>query len=225
MGKKVKQTIRLYKAHDLDLITFYETHQFNIIKAMYSALVSFSKKEHFVIEVPPQRLKQLNNVRRVYQKTLILDDEKDAEAINLLSKIAEGYRNNFLKNLLRLYLCNPISEEFLINKKDEDFFNDMFSVFRKGRRIASAGKLNKRNKQYEKKSAFNSLLEEKDKNNEKLFDKNEGKMKGKNVAPIKDTSEHYEENKNEGAYENSDYMSENGEYNDEDITDMFSQII
>ena len=225
MGKKVKQTIRLYKAHDLDLITFYETHQFNIIKAMYSALVSFSKKEHFVIEVPPQRLKQLNNVRRVYQKTLILDDEKDAEAINLLSKIAEGCRNNFLKNLLRLYLCNPISEEFLINKKDEDFFNDMFSVFRKGRRIASAGKLNKRNKQYEKKSAFNSLLEEKDKNNEKLVDKNERKMKEKNVAPIKDISEHYEENKNEGAYESSDYMSENGEYNDEDITDMFSQII
>ena len=84
---KIRYTIRLYKAHDLDLITFAETHEFNIVKAIYSALVSFSKKEAFVIDIPPRKHKNFLNDKRVYVKTLTLDDKDDTKAIEILDKI------------------------------------------------------------------------------------------------------------------------------------------
>ena len=107
---KIRYTIRLYRLHDLDLITFVETHEFNIISAIYSSLTAFAKNEVFVIEIPPRRTQQLPKLNRVYTKALILDSETDQEAIQLLNQIGQGYRNNFLKNLLRLYLCHPLSE-------------------------------------------------------------------------------------------------------------------
>ena len=95
MAKKKRYTIRLYRMHDLDLITFMETHKFNIIKAIYSCVVSFSKKEYFVIDIPPRSVEEMPELKRRYDKTLSLDYEKDKEAIELLDKIQDGYRNNF----------------------------------------------------------------------------------------------------------------------------------
>ena len=159
---KIRYTIRLYRLHDLDLITFVETHEFNIISAIYSSLTAFAKNELFVIEIPPRRQVQLPKLRRVYTKALVLDTEVDQEAIELLNKVGQGYRNNFLKNLLRLYLCNPLSEEFFKNikrgKNDEviyetpqseidertELFNEKFKIFKSGRKIVKAGRLRKR---------------------------------------------------------------------------------
>lgn len=159
---KIRYTIRLYRLHDLDLITFVETHEFNIISAIYSSLTAFAKGEVFVIEIPPRRQIQLPKLSRVYTKALVLDTEVDQEAIELLNKIGQGYRNNFLKNLLRLYLCNPLSEEFFKNIKrgrnDEvlyetpqseieertESFNKKFNIFKANRKVVKAGRLKKR---------------------------------------------------------------------------------
>lgn len=159
---KIRYTIRLYRLHDLDLITFVETHEFNIISAIYSSLTAFAKGEAFVIEIPPRRQIQLPKLSRVYTKALVLDTEVDQEAIELLNKIGQGYRNNFLKNLLRLYLCNPLSEEFFKNikrgKNDEvlyetpqseieertELFNKKFNIFKANRKVVKAGRLRKR---------------------------------------------------------------------------------
>lgn len=140
MGK-IRYTVRLYRVHDLDLITFVETHEFNIAKAIYSSLSAFSKGDHFVIEVPPRRVESMPDLKRVYQKPIYLDEEKDKKAIDILNKIEKGYRNNFLKNLLRQYLCTPLSEAFLVNEKDSDFFYDKFSIFKENKRTAKAGKI------------------------------------------------------------------------------------
>lgn len=135
--KKIRVTIRLYRMHDLDLITFVELHKLNIQKAVYCALTSFAKGELFLIKIPPRRAggEELN-LSRVYSFTVLFDAERDKNAILLLSKIADGRRNNFLKNLLRLYLCNPMSEMFLKDESDADFFYDKFAIFRSGRRMA-----------------------------------------------------------------------------------------
>lgn len=144
--KKVRVTIRLYRMHDLDLITFVELHELNLQKAVYCALTSFTKGELFLIKIPPRREsgKELK-LNRVYAFTMLLDVEKDKDAILLLSKINDGKRNNFLKNLLRLYLCNPMSEMFLKDESDVDYFYDKFGIFRTGRRTADLSEDRKRN--------------------------------------------------------------------------------
>ena len=140
MGK-YRQTIRLYRAHDLDLITFMETHEFNITRAIYCALTAFSKNDYFVIDIPPKREMELNINKKVYAKQLSLDTEKDSTAIEILLKIKRGGRNNFLKNLLRSYLCNPIAESYLENEEDIKDFIKKFEVMKQSRRHASAGDL------------------------------------------------------------------------------------
>ena len=143
MAKK-DYAIRLYRAHDLDIIAYIESHEFNMIKAVYSALHAFCEGEVFVIEIPPKKKGIPPTKRRKYCKSLRLDTEKDAKAIALLSKIAPGYRNNFLKNLLRMYLCTPLSENFLTNKEDMDEFVKMFAILKKGKRCVKAGKTSKK---------------------------------------------------------------------------------
>lgn len=142
MAKKT-YTIRLYRTHDHDLVTFIETHQFNLVRAVYSALTAFSKGEVFVISIPPERIDGNLVLNRVYSRLLTLDTNKDADAIAVMDKLKDGSKNNFLKNLLRLYLCNPMSEQFLKDTGDTDFFYQKFEIFRKGKKEVHAGKLTK----------------------------------------------------------------------------------
>lgn len=142
---KVRYTMRFYRAHDLDLITFIETHEFNIMHAVYSALNAFVGGDVFVIEIPPER-HVAGEYQRVYNRALILDDKKDADAVALLSTVMPGYRNSFLKNLLRLYLCCPFSEEYFLSREGAEKAIEMTEVFRKNRRTAQAGTIRKKEK-------------------------------------------------------------------------------
>ena len=167
--KKIRYTVRLYKIHDLDLITFLETHEFNFIRALYSALTAFCNGELFIIEVPPAKT-QFVKIKRSYTKVLTLDTEKDATAIAILDKLAPGYRNNFLKNILRQYLCFPLSEEFLRNPDDMDMFLEMFQIFRQGKRVARAGKTKKQvtiKKKTESNSVYTPKTETKNANTQR----------------------------------------------------------
>ena len=136
---KKKYFIRLYRAHDLDLITFVQTHRFNLNHAIYVALTSFSNNEVFIIAVPPKRDVVVSKLKRVYSYTLVLDVEKDIKVIQVLDKIKKGYKNNFIKNLLRLYLCYPLAEAFLEDETEMAFFENHFKEFKKNRRLAEAG--------------------------------------------------------------------------------------
>lgn len=135
--KKIRKTVRLYRIHDLDLISFINSHKLNFQKSMYCALKSFSKGEVFAIKIPPQKKADERDYKKVYMYTLALDSQKDADCIELLKKISNGKRNNFLKNLLRLYLCNPMSEDFLVDQADADYFYNKFEIFRQGKRIVN----------------------------------------------------------------------------------------
>lgn len=112
MAVKERYTVRLYRLHDLDLITFAVAHQFNIMGAIYAALSAFARGETFSFKIPPRKTEKLPQLKRIYIKVLTLDMEKDKDAIEILSNIVPGCRNSFLKNLLRLYLCTPLSEEY-----------------------------------------------------------------------------------------------------------------
>ena len=140
---KIRYTIRLYRLHDLDLITFIMTHEFDIMHAIYSSVSAFAKGEAFLISIPPINNSEMPQLRRVYTKTLILDTEKDALTISMLNRISPGKRNNFIKNLLRLYLMYPFSESFFKSPEDLQYFEEKLKVFRTGQREVRAGRLKK----------------------------------------------------------------------------------
>lgn len=164
MARSVKRySIRLYARHDIDLITFLCTHEFDFIKACYCALSAFIKGDVFIIDIPPKKPDRVLTNKTVF-KQLTLDEEMDGDIIELLEKIKPGYRNNFIKNILRLYLCNPISEEALIDETDTSQFMNMFNIFKQNKRRAQAGKVKKRSKSVQSRDEIFSDIFELDAN-------------------------------------------------------------
>ena len=88
----------------------------------------------------------VKEIRKSYLKILILDEVKDKKAIEMMEKIAKGYRSNFLKNILRLYLCAPVSVDYFNNAADFLEFEDQASVFSQNRRIADAASFSRNKK-------------------------------------------------------------------------------
>lgn len=144
MAKKTFR-IKLYYPHDLDLISLMLTHEMNFTKAVYCALTAFCKGEVFALKIPPLRNVELPK-KRQYIKDLNLYTEKDLDAIELLMKITPGYRNNFLKNLLRLYIMHPATETFLQYQEEMALFDEYFSIFRNGKKVADAATLKSKSK-------------------------------------------------------------------------------
>lgn len=140
---KVRYLVRFYTSHDLDLVTFTLTHDFDILRAMYSALTAFAKGESFIIQVPPATRAVPESMRRIYTKGLLLDTEKDKEAIRVLDMVVPGKRNSFLKNLLRIYLMYPFSECFFEDPEGLAFCEKQLEACREGRRTVRAGKAGK----------------------------------------------------------------------------------
>lgn len=138
--KRVYQKIRLYKAHDLDLISFLDSHHMDFRKAVYCSLTAFAKGELFVIKIPP-RIPNPGPLRWKYEFNLSLNPETDRAVIDMIDGITNGYKNNFIKNLLRMYLCTPISAEFLKDPSRISLFEEKFRMFKRGRRIADAAKV------------------------------------------------------------------------------------
>ena len=236
---KKKILMRLYRIHDLDLITFIQTHELDFPKAVYCSLKAFTKGETFVIKIPPKR--DINKeliLKRNYTYIIYLDEDKDKKEIILLEKIAKGNRNNFLKNLLRLYLCNPMSELFLVDEKDEKYFYEKFDIFRKGRKFADLNEIKELNsskfkiRKTEQKKKGTSIKQESKQNNTKSnsFEKDE----------LEDKTSEAEENKEKDVSEKEIQRTENvtetvsepevvteqeNESESEDIADMFSSFL
>lgn len=138
--EKKKVLLRLYNPHDIDLISLMVRHQMDIIKAVYCAVTAFANKESFVIRIPPLRECTLES-KRVYSKHLTLDLEKDQTVIQLLDRIEPGYRNNFLKNILRLYLIYPATETFFIDSENLELFETHYQTLMQGKRCVDAAVL------------------------------------------------------------------------------------
>lgn len=149
----VKIRLRFYLPHDIDLISLMITHQMDIVQAMYCAISSFVKHESFAIKLPSLRDVPMEK-KRVFHRNLSLDLKRDKAVIELLERIEPGYRNNFLKNILRLYLFCPVTEAFLTDPNDMELFEDYCQVFTEGKRKADAAaiKPKKRTKVVESKN-------------------------------------------------------------------------
>lgn len=116
--------VRLYHFHDLDLVSLYRIGAVRFSKATVMALNAFARKEYFrfAIGEPSKELRS----RHVYRYFIVLKEGADDPAIELLSEIAQGYRNNFIKMILRQYLCAPIPDVYLQDITKRVYFEERF---------------------------------------------------------------------------------------------------
>lgn len=120
MKKKI-YSLRLYYPHDIDLLSFIETHDIDFSETAGDILRAFFNQEFFILNPEPRTEPFIGTRKRICRRELILDedDEKDKKIISCLSAIKKGCINNFVKNLFRLYLCMPISRNELNWTKPE----------------------------------------------------------------------------------------------------------
>lgn len=138
---KVRYTVRFYRQHDYDLLLFSIQNRCDLIRMLYKVLKAFSKGQSFIVTASEPLNKEMPEFRRAYTRALALDDEKDADQIALLSRIKDGYRNNFFRTILRIYICSPVPSAFLADEStDLKFFEDLTEqAFRKGRKMVKVG--------------------------------------------------------------------------------------
>lgn len=112
---KKRYKVRFYKAHDLDLITYMASHTINIRMTLYYVFRAYCNGQAVGIRIPEHSGEKPAEYKKIYYTDLSLDTEKDKKMVQFMEGIKPGFRNNFLKNLLRQYFCTPLVEDFLID--------------------------------------------------------------------------------------------------------------
>lgn len=129
--KSKKYSVRIYNHHDKDLICLF-SKGFDLIQAIYVSLKGFSKGDYFVINTPKDGDPSLYDRRHSIGLSLYLNKEKDADIIQILDSISPGWKNKFIKNILRFYLCCPILDEYV--DEENDLIKKNIEIFKKNRR-------------------------------------------------------------------------------------------
>lgn len=105
-------TIRCYKKQDYDLLTLYQDPNFNLTKAIRMAVHAYANGESVMIAIPPYSGEI--EIPKVLQFHVAFTEEDDGEeVIQLLKNVQSGFRNNFIKNLVRSYLIGMRGEYYL----------------------------------------------------------------------------------------------------------------
>ncbi len=99
----MKIKIRLYRAHDMDLITMKRSESYKLGAEIKKCLLGYARGEAYI--PPPFDFDEHEDgyVGRIAQMHIVLSEKKPEEkaAIDLLDGIRPGYRCSFLKNLFR----------------------------------------------------------------------------------------------------------------------------
>ena len=129
----MKIEVKLYSYHDMDLVSLYKTGRVSFPETTRQILNSYANKEAYkvrLLEVDEKRLTRYpsDSYRKYYHYHVVLDEKDDADAVGLLKRITPGYRNNFIKAILRQYLCGVFISDYSING-DSKFFDEMSRRF------------------------------------------------------------------------------------------------
>ena len=168
----MKIEVKLYSYHDMDLVSLYKTGQVSFPETTRQILNSYANKEAYKVRLLETNTKRLSrypsdSYRKYYHYHVVLDEKDDGDAVRLLKHITPGYRNNFIKAILRQYLCGAFIADYSIDG-DTKFFDEMSRRFQ-GDREERDVKLEKRKK---KKAKKENLLK---KNEEDCEEKNSKK--------------------------------------------------
>lgn len=113
----MKIEVKLYSYHDMDLVSLYKTGRVSFPETTRQILNSYANKEAYkvrLLEVDEKRLTRYpsDSYRKYYHYHVVLDEKDDADAVGLLKRITPGYRNNFIKAILRQYLCGVFISDY-----------------------------------------------------------------------------------------------------------------
>lgn len=111
----MKINVRLYRMHDYDLMSLKYTKSICFSAMIKSILKSYAEGNMYNVEIPIPTQKNVKELPYISQVQFKLDDVKDKIVINMLSQIKDGYRNNFIKNLVRQYLKAGCLVEYFEN--------------------------------------------------------------------------------------------------------------
>lgn len=132
---KKRYKVRFYKAHDLDLITYMASHSINLKVTLYYVLRAYCNGTVIGIRIPEQIGPRPSEYNMIYCTYLYLDPEKDKKMIEFIEGIKPGFRNNFMKNLLRQYLCTPLVRDFLVSPTDYGKVEQTTRMLQGGRKM------------------------------------------------------------------------------------------
>ena len=111
-------TLRLYRQHDLDLITLYRHPSFSLPNAIKTALCAYVRSEQFSIKQPEPFALSDEKISKIVQIHISLSPSSEGDVIAWLKSIKEGYRNSVLKNIIRSYVCGPCVYSYMINTEE-----------------------------------------------------------------------------------------------------------
>lgn len=128
--------VKLYSYHDMDLVSLYKSGRIVFPETTRQILNSYANKEVYKVKLlkPNHKREQRypsDTYRKYYHYHVDLDEEQDAQAIKLLENITPGCRNNFIKVLLRQYICCEIPAGYSINGETK-LFKTMTALFQNG---------------------------------------------------------------------------------------------
>ena len=166
----MKIEVKLYSYHDMDLVSLYKTGRVSFPETTRQILNSYANKEAYkvrLLEVDEKRLTRYpsDSYRKYYHYHVVLDEKDDADAVGLLKRITPGYRNNFIKAILRQYLCGVFISEYSING-DSKFFDEMSRRFQGDREERDIKLERKKNRNKHNPAASKKVKPEYIKNNE-----------------------------------------------------------
>lgn len=97
-------TMRIYRMHDLDIIMLLKASDIAFGKTLKQVLKSYIQGNVYRIDVSGhwKDIEPRDLPNEVFYG-LKLNEEKDADIIQLLNQMTDGYKNSFIKHVLRMY--------------------------------------------------------------------------------------------------------------------------
>lgn len=170
--KKIE--VKLYYYHDIDLVSIYRSADISFPDATKKALKAYAEGKAFKIKVGEKKEKKTHEIyKKCFHYYIALNEEKDKEIIELLNNITFGYRNNFIKTVLRHYLGCELSAEYLTNN-DQAFLDRRAEILAAGKETVEVKHAKRESEKVkENESALIPEVKEAAKENEKTEQKNE----------------------------------------------------
>lgn len=129
--------VKLYFFHDLDLCTLFRSNEVAFPETTREILNAYEEKRFFRVRLLNEEREMVNRhpsqgYKKFFRYRVMLDPQKDRSAITLLKRINDGYRNNFIKVILRQYLCAELPGEYLMNG-DRSYFKERSAILQGNR--------------------------------------------------------------------------------------------
>lgn len=123
----------------MDLVSLYKTGQVLFPETTRQVLNAYANKEVYrikLLKTDYNKMKKYtkDNYKKYYHYYVVLDEKEDIAAIQLLQKISPGYRTNFVKSVLRQYLCGVFLSAYSVDKNPK-IFREMANLFQGNREL------------------------------------------------------------------------------------------